>query len=130
MEFDLKRNSIESLICLSQQLKLKKTGDVTHRRGNGRSKKIRSDKSRELEQYIREDSSLSLRTLATKLSKNGVKVSYVTVGARLKELGYKNGLPNGTPMFTAAQKARRVEWAMNHLNDQWERTLFSDETAV
>ncbi len=33
--------------------KLKKTGDVAHRRGNGRSKKIGSDKSRELEQYIR-----------------------------------------------------------------------------
>src|SRR5688572_32636097 len=50
--------------------KLKITGDVAHRRGNGRSKKIGSDKSRELEQYIRENSSLSLRTLATKLSEN------------------------------------------------------------
>ena len=105
MEFDLKRNSIESLICLSQQLKkLKKTGDVAHRRGNGRSKKIVSDKSRELEQYIREDSSLSLRTLATKLSGDEVEVSHVTVGARLRELGYKSGLPNGTPMLTADQR--------------------------
>jgi transposase len=109
--------------------KLKKTGDVAHRRSNGRSKKIGSRESRDLERYIRKDSSLSLRTLATKLSNNGVEVSHVTVGARLKELGYKNGLPNGTPMLTAVQKAKRVEWATNHLNDQWEKTLFSDETA-
>src|SRR6185369_3041392 len=32
-------------------------------------------------------------------------------------------------MLTADQKANRVAWATNHLNDQWETTLFSDETA-
>ena len=32
-------------------------------------------------------------------------------------------------MLTAVQKAKWVEWATNHLNDQWEKTLFSDETA-
>ena len=61
--------------------------------------------------------------------RDGVEVSHVTVGAHLRELGYKSGLPNGTPMLTAEQKANRVTWATNHLNDQWERTLFSDETA-
>ena len=78
---------------------------------------------RELKQYICKDNSVSLRTLATKLS--GDEVSHVTVGVRLRELGYKSGLPNGTPMLTADQKANRVAWATNHLNDQWERTLFS-----
>ena len=100
-----------------------------HRRDNGRRKKIESNKLRELKQYIRKDNSVSLRTLATKLSGDGVEVSHVTVGARLRELGYKSGLPNGTPMLTADQKANRVAWATNHLNDQWERTLFSDKTA-
>ncbi|CAB5359663.1 unnamed protein product [Rhizophagus irregularis] len=32
-------------------------------------------------------------------------------------------------MLTAAQKVKRIEWAQNHLNDRWEKTLFSDETA-
>ena len=76
-----------------------------HRRGNGRRKKIESNKLRELKQYIRKDNSVSLRTLATKLSGDGVEVSHVTVGVHLRELGYKSGLPNGTPMLTADQKA-------------------------
>lgn len=40
--------------------KLKKTGNVLHRRGNGRHKKIESNKLRELKQYIRKDNTLSL----------------------------------------------------------------------
>jgi len=32
-------------------------------------------------------------------------------------------------MLTAKHKERRVEWAKAHLNDDWNRTLFSDETA-
>jgi hypothetical protein len=67
--------------------------------------------------------------LAIKLSKDGKLVSHSTVGRRLKELGYKNALPIGTPMLTDGHKAKRVEWAKEHLNDSWEKTLFSDETA-
>lgn len=32
-------------------------------------------------------------------------------------------------MLTATHKQQRVEWANNHINDDWSRTLFSDETA-
>ena len=32
-------------------------------------------------------------------------------------------------MLTAAHKRKRVEWANAHLNHDWSRTLFSDETA-
>jgi len=32
-------------------------------------------------------------------------------------------------MLTDAHKQARVEWARKHLDDNWERTFFSDETA-
>ena len=32
-------------------------------------------------------------------------------------------------MLTNDHKRKRVEWAENHLNDKWNKTLFSDETA-
>jgi len=69
--------------------------------------------------------------LATELSKDGEPISHMTVGRRLKDLGYRNALPIGTPMLTDNHKAKRVEWAIiiNHLHDNWETTLFSDETA-
>ena len=56
-------------------------------------------------------------------------MSHVTIGSRLKEPGYKSGLPSGTPMFTAAQKVKRVEWATKNLNNRWKKTLISDKTA-
>ena len=110
-------------------MQIKETENILHKRGNGCPKKIGLARSRKLGQYIRKDSSSTLRTLATKLSKDGEPVSHMIVGRRLKELGYKSGLPIGTPMLTADHKAKRVEWARKHLHDNWERTLFSDETA-
>jgi transposase len=109
--------------------KIKETGNVLHKGGNGRSKKIGSAKTRELERYVRKDCSSSLRTLAIKLSEDGGYVSHMTIGRRLKELGYKSALPTGTSMLTANHKTRQIEWTRDHLNDNWEKTLFSDETA-
>ena len=109
--------------------KIKKTSDVSHRKGNGCPKKIGVAKSRELERYIRKDSSVSLRTLAIRLSADGESISRTTIGTHLKNLGYKHAVPTGTPMLTEAHKEKRVEWAKKHLNDNWERTIFSDETA-
>ena len=89
--------------------KKQKTGNVVHRKGNGRPKKLGPEKSRELEQCIRNNNS-PLRTLAIELSKDGEHISHMTVGRRLKELGYKNSLPISTPMLTNNHKTKWVEW--------------------
>ena len=44
----------------------------------------------------------------------------------MSDLGYRSALPLATPMLTSAHKQRRVEWAQN---DNWKKTLFSDETS-
>jgi hypothetical protein len=72
---------------------------------------------------------LPLRTLATRLAANGVKVSPMTIQRYLKDHGYSKSIPRATPMLTAKHKEKRVEWATNHLNRDWSKTLFSDETA-
>ncbi|GBB86632.1 hypothetical protein RclHR1_01300017 [Rhizophagus clarus] len=52
----------------------------------------------------------------------------MTISRHLANHGYKKAIPRA-PMLTAAHKQKRVEWAQNHLNDDWSLTLFSDETA-
>ena len=48
----------------------------------------------------------------------------------LHRLGYKNViLPRGTPILTNEQKERRVQSALVLKNDDWKRTIFSDETS-
>ncbi len=67
--------------------------------------------------------------MATKLGQKGVEVSHMTVSRHLTAQGYKKALPRATPMLTDVHKQKRIEWAQNHLNDDWNQTLFSDETA-
>jgi len=67
--------------------------------------------------------------LATRLAANGVKVSPMSIQRYLKDHGYNKSIPRATPMLTAKHKEKRVEWATNHLNRDWSKTLFSDETA-
>lgn len=53
----------------------------------------------------------------------------MTISRHLAAHGYSNALPLGTPMLTDIHKQKRVQWARQHLNDDWSNTLFSDETA-
>jgi transposase len=109
--------------------KLKNSGTVQRIEGSGRPKKITANASRALGQYIRQDFYISTRALSTKLSSTGIDVSYRTIGRHLSNHGYHKKLPRASPMLTANHKLKRIEWAKKHLNDDWNNTLFSDETA-
>ncbi|CAF3506314.1 unnamed protein product [Rotaria socialis] len=44
-------------------------------------------------------------------------------------MGYKSTLPYGTPMLTQKHKEARAQWAIQHKDDDWSRTIFTDETS-
>src|SRR5581483_1076585 len=109
--------------------KLNETGSVAQKKGQGRPKKITSSASHTIVQCIRHNPKISIGDLVNKLADKGVKVGRETVRTYLHSHGYKNALPLATPMLTATNKAKRVAWAQQHLNDDWSRTLFTDETS-
>lgn len=43
--------------------------------------------------------------------------------------GYKSSVPLGTLMLTERHIEMRKTWAQVHMNDNWDRTIFTDETA-
>ena len=92
-------------------------------------KKITAHEPRAMAQYLVRDPRLSTRNLAIKLTKNVTKVSHMPISRHLARLGYQNSLPLKTAMLAVAHREARVSWATRHLNDNWENTLFSDETA-
>jgi len=51
-----------------------------------------------------------------------------TVRENLYNLGYHVCVPVSVPMLTASAKDYRVEWAKSHLNKNWKKVIFSDET--
>src|SRR3954468_18210344 len=108
--------------------KLKKTGSTAHKKRSGRPKKITSQNSITVGQYIRRNSAISSRKLASKLLSKGVNVSYNTVLRHSASLGYDKKCALATPMLTRSHKKKRIEWPRRHQNDDWNRTVFTDET--
>ena len=51
-----------------------------------------------------------------------------TMQRHLHWMGYKNILPQVTHMLTKERKEKHVIWAMKHKNDDWNQTVFSDES--
>ena len=43
-------------------------------------------------------------------------------------MGYKSTLSYATSILTQEQKNARVQWAIQHKDDDWSRTIFTDET--
>ena len=106
--------------------KLKNIRNVTHLKGAGRPRTFSNEISQKIRRYVEKTPSVSTRTLVTNL--NGA-VSQSTVVRNLRALGYKNDVPRKAPMLTRAQREKRLKWAKDHLNDNWGRTFFTDETA-
>ena len=46
----------------------------------------------------------------------------------LHRMDYRNILPRVTHMLTKEQKEKRVIWAMKHKNDDWNQTVFPNES--
>jgi transposase len=109
--------------------KLEETGNIKHKGFSNRIKKIVPHGSRAIAQYVRRNPTITARSIATKLEDIGINASRITVSRHLANLGYQNALPISTLMLTPSHKKKRVEWAEKHINDNWKKTLFSDETA-
>ena len=58
------------------------------------------------------------------LHDRSLNVSQWTVQRPLKRMGYKSILPYGTPILTQEQKHVRVQWAIQHKDDDWSRTIY------
>ena len=52
----------------------------------------------------------------------------MTISRHLANYGYSKALPKATPMLTEAHKQRRIEWARQHLNDNWRKQLHRNTT--
>ena len=109
--------------------KTKKQGSVEDRLLSGRPSKINSDDDKALGQWIRRNNETTTKEIAEKLlQQRGQHVSQWTVQRQLRRMGYRSILPQGAPMLTQKHKDARIQWALKHQNDDWTRTVFTDET--
>ena len=109
--------------------KIKQQGTTEDRSRSGQPRKLTVKDNKALGQWIRRNNETTTKELVEKLLQNGnVDVFRWTIQRQLKRLGYKSSLPYKTPMLTQQQKDARVQWAIKHQNDDWSRTIFTNET--
>ncbi len=113
-----------------QLAKLKKTGSLRHRVGNGRPRAITSSMSRSIGQQVRYNKSATAKEVSINLEeKFNCAISSRTVANWFHEHDYQNVLPQQTPMLTESHRQKRMEWCRAHLNQNWNNVIFSDETS-
>ena len=110
-------------------MKTKQQGTIGDRLRTDRPRKSTANDSIALGQWIRRNNEAALKELAQKLLHHrALNVSQWTVQRQLKRMGYKSTLPYGTPMLTQEQNHARAQWSIQHKDDDWSRTIFTDET--
>ncbi|CAF1168507.1 unnamed protein product [Rotaria sordida] len=110
--------------------KLKQTNSLKHRGGNGRPRVLSAIEKKAIGQYIRRNNEITVNEIKEKLSTTyHSSVSATTIRRHLHEYGYRNVLPKSTHMLTSDDKKRRVQWAKQHKNDNFTRTIFTDEAS-
>ncbi|CAG8676729.1 3750_t:CDS:1, partial [Paraglomus occultum] len=110
--------------------KLRDTGTIEHKKGNGRPSKITQNIARAVGQKVRRNSAILTRQLASVIQETqNISISHAAIWRHMKKKEYNSSIPRPTPMLTSQHIELRKAWALAHLQDNWARTIFTDETA-
>ncbi|CAF4840827.1 unnamed protein product, partial [Rotaria sp. Silwood1] len=71
----------------------------------------------------------SLDQIGFRLSKKGIKVSKTTLRKRFKEAGVQSMKPTSKPLLTSDHIQKRLKWAIEHKDVNWNQVVFTDETS-
>ena len=98
-------------------------------RGRGRPQKIGQLENVRIGQFLRRRVSLTSTELAAKLSDaSGKEISPRTMRNHLQRSGYRSKPERAIPVLNATQKIAREKWAREHLNFDFKKVIFSDES--
>ncbi|GBC30722.2 IS630 family transposase [Rhizophagus irregularis DAOM 181602=DAOM 197198] len=111
--------------------RLKKTGSVEHLPVPGRPLVLTPKKRRYLGRLLKNDNATTSALMTTKLNNlyPDLNVSTRTVQRTLKnKLNYIVCRPWSVPLLKESHVEARLQWALNHIQDDWTHTIFSDES--
>jgi transposase len=111
--------------------KYKKSVPVNEVQNQGRQSKISDEDMKCITRLLSENQLLTSKQLSDELAhRRNVKVSPKTIRNHLHRLNYKNSRPRNVPMLTEAAREKRLLFATENTNTDWEKVFFSDETTI
>lgn len=110
--------------------KLENFGSIKPKPRSGRPKLLSPKKRSHLGKLASTKKCATSKEIAFTLNQTypNLNIAPRTIRENLFNLGYRVCIPTSIPMLTIAAKERRVEWSKSHLNENWKKVIFSDET--
>ena len=107
--------------------KLKHNCSYNRKIGSGRPPKTLPLIANSVAQQIRRKPWISLRAIAQKCP---VTTSKNTVARCLKKLDYTKPYPISVPLLSETNRLKRIQWAQEHIDKDWQHAIFADEASI
>ncbi|CAB4492109.1 unnamed protein product [Rhizophagus irregularis] len=111
---------------------LKKNGKIIVHQSSGRPRKLTPRKRRHIGKIVKRNHFTTAGEMKAQLEEKNpeLEVSERTIRRELKNLGFASVLPRRVPLLTQKAKENRLVWANEHVNFNWKKVVFSDETTL
>ena len=110
--------------------KYEQTGTIQRLRGSGRSSKASAEVREIVEQKMREDDETTAVQLHPLLVAKGYALSLSTILRCRKSLGWTHRGSAYCQLIRDANKEKRVAWAREHVDDNFDEVIWTDEATV
>jgi transposase len=105
-----------------------KTGDVQDLEGRGRNRITTEREDMMIGNLMEKDSERSAADVSSMMQAKGVTISPPSVRRRLHEQGWNYRRPLTKPLLKEDHRRRRILWAKQMKDQDWEKVIFTDES--
>ena len=94
----------------------------------GRSRATTAKQDEQIVKLAEKEHNITAAEIKKKFEKRNVEISVDTVKWQLHEAGGKHTNEILKPLLTDNHRAKRLQWAKDHQNFEWNRVIFTDES--
>jgi len=105
------------------------TGDVEVLQKSGRKRSTTKKQDATIQSVVAQHPTESVGQIAFRLSKKGIKISETTLRRRFEEAGVQSTKPTSKPLLTTDHINKRLQWAIQHQDVDWNEVVFTDESS-
>jgi transposase len=105
------------------------TGDVEVAQKSGRQRSTTEKQDAIIQSMVAQHPAESVGLIAFRLSKKCIKISETTLRRRFKEAGVQSMKPTSKLLLTSDHIKKRLQWAIQHQDVDWNQVVFTDESS-
>ena len=97
---------------------------------SGRPRETSATQDQSMIESLCVEPEMTSELVSSNMKRKGVQISSRTVRRRLNEFGFKYSAPLLKPLLSETHQFKRLDWSRKHMQLDWKKVIFSDETTV